>query len=974
MSTFDIQLDAPGLLRAESLNITLVFNRTGPTTGRISWNIPTPAAGCGAATQAYCGMLLSIDNTPITSSKFPVAGTVYTSDPTVDQNLFVGDKLGTSLIVGAFYNDITTTFVDVTGLTPNTPYYVSGFPMDCQYRYFNEGVHAYSLDYTNKGKDGIQGYQQIILNRGNGVLPSDYTGLQPTIDYNFDIQIGVLPAPTVPYSQYACTPKPDVYNITINGTNGDTYTKLVQDINKQLALIDNPYQSNVAPNTGTLYWDITTQHLYTWDGSTNVITPVVIQTTSPSNVVIGSYWYNGTQLQIRDVSSWVNKPFTTSAYPPSNPTADTSYWFNSTQGFVWNGSSWCTIPTIIQTTDPTLPVVITPGTYWYEPISSSLYDWDNNMGMWTTTFAISSPTDPNTLPTNSYWFNTSNNLLYTKDLPGIGWNQVFNAVISNIAPTAPIDNTIWYSLMLGTLQIWQSSTSSWIVTTVINYSVDPTNRESCDLWWNTTTNIISSWDVVHSLWKPVVNFLVQTNDPTITPTIAYNTMWYNPITGISKVWFTNCFVDVNVIYDTADPIQVVNGSTWLNTSTNLWYTYNTGSWNQILPILLETDPYTIPNGTLWYNPSISSLQSWNGLNWINITFNTTSPAPHKDTYWFNTTTNQLLVWNGFVWVKADARAFVELDCNGNLLFSDASYGSLSCITIKDNTLFQQLSVPFSYGTSKVGMDEISNKPSWDEIGIGSDGSADQRLLLANQIKYDLGYPVVDVELTKEQLDYAITKTLSELRSKSGLGYKNGYFFLYTEPGHTKYLIANKTSGTNKVVDILSIQRVNSMANGGHDSGIYGQIFANFLYNAGNFDMLSYHLMTEYKKTYEMIFAQRIQWNWSEQTRELTLFQNIPYNMLLAIECTYERTEQDIMTDRLCNPWVRRYASAQARLMLAEIRGKFSTLPGAGGGITLNANDLRMAAEKEIENCLAEIDNFLVDNPAEWGMSSSMLFG
>ena len=88
----------------------------------------------------------------------------------------------------------------------------------------------------------------------------------------------------------------------------------------------------------------------------------------------------------------------------------------------------------------------------------------------------------------------------------------------------------------------------------------------------------------------------------------------------------------------------------------------------------------------------------------------------------------------------------------------------------------------------------------------------------------------------------------------------------------------------------------------------------------------------------------------------------------------ERTEQDIMTDRYVVPWIRRYATALARVMLAEIRGKFSTLPGAGGGITLNANDLRMAAKDELTQCLEEIDNFLVDNPGEYGMSSSFLFG
>lgn len=973
MSTFDIQPDAPNLLRAEALNITITFNRTGPNTGRISWNIPTPAAGCGATTQSYCGMLLTIDTTPISSTKMPTNGNIYTSDPTADQNLFAGDKLGTALIVGAFYNDINTTYMDISGLLPNTPYFVSGFPMDCQYRFFVEGVHAYSLDHTNESQDGTHGSQKVILNHSNGVSPTDYTGLQPTIDYSFNIQIGTVPKPTVPVLPYDCPTTAPSYTITVNGTNTSTYQELVNEINKQLSLVDNPYQGPNAPNTGALYWDVQQQTLYTWNGTSNVETPTITQATDPTNIVPGSYWFNGTNLYLRDITNiWNIKPFISSEFNPLAPTANTSFWFDGTQGYMWNGVAWCTVDTIIQTTDPSLVPTITPGSYWYDITTSQLYKWDNVMGMWTATIAIKSTDDPNTLPAGTYWFNTINNLLYIKDTPSAGWNQVANALVTTTEPTNPTVDTLWYNTTTETLKQYLGS-NTWRIVPSITSGVNPVQRQSCDLWWDITNNLLFSWDIVNSVWKQVVQFFIQSTDPTIPPTISYNTIWYNPDTGIATGWLTNCFTTISVIYSAIDPTIVNTGDVWHNTLTNLWYEYNV-NWVQMFPIILATDPTTISNGTLWYDTTNSSLQLWNGLNWVSITFYTTSRAPSKGTMWFNTNTNALLTWNGFSWVSTTPRAIVEGDCNGHLLFTDTTAGSLSCIVLEDITLFKSLTGGYQFNQSYTGQDKVTDQPTWMEMGVGTDGSMDERLLLANEIRYDLGYPVIDVELTHEQMDYIITKTLSELRSKSGLGYKNGYFFLETIPEHSKYIMSNKVTGANKIVDILSIQRVNSLASGGHDSGIYGQIFANFLYNAGNFDLLSYHLMTEYKKTYEMIFAQRIQWNWNERTRELYLHQRMPYRMLLAIECTVERTEQDIMNDRLCLPWVRRYAAAQARLMLAEIRGKFSTLPGAGGGITLNANDLRMAAKEEMEACLAEIDNYLVDNPSEWGMSSSMLFG
>jgi hypothetical protein len=57
----------------------------------------------------------------------------------------------------------------------------------------------------------------------------------------------------------------------------------------------------------------------------------------------------------------------------------------------------------------------------------------------------------------------------------------------------------------------------------------------------------------------------------------------------------------------------------------------------------------------------------------------------------------------------------------------------------------------------------------------------------------------------------------------------------------------------------------------------------------------------------------------------------------------------------------------SRLILAETRGKFATLPGAGGSITLNAAELRQAATTEIEMCLLEIEQYVVDKPEEYGM-------
>lgn len=983
MSTFDIKQDAPGLLRAESLNIKVKFERTGPNTGRVSWNIPTPAAGCASDDQAYCGILITLDTTPISSAKTPTDGIVYSSDPTADSNLFAGDKIGTSSVIGAFYNDRTNTFFDVSGLTPNTPYYVSGFPVDCQLRYYKEGVHAYSLDYTNRGTDGTQSSQIVILNSNQptpGVSPDDYTGLMPGITYDFQIQLGVIPSPRTPIDSVYCNPAPLTYTVPVSGTNSTTFRDLVNEINKGLTLIESSVQGPTAPNTGAYYWDATTQKLYQWNGYQNSEVPVIVQGTAPNNVTAGTYWVNPTTnvLKFWNGSNWVDVVVLTSTTDPRSPVADNTYWFDGTSGYIWNGTTWCKLTTITQSTDPSTTLPATSGSFWYDTAHNILYKWDNVLKIWVGTDAIQYIEDPNNLTPGAYWFDESSNTLYSWNIPSAGWNTQPNVSISEREPTTPAPGKFWYNPTTQELKQWNALTSIWDLCNVISFPYDPTLRNYCDLWWDTINDILFAWNGTTSTWVQVTTFYEQSTDPSLLPTIIDGTIWYNPITNQLYMWKNNCFVLVEFISYPVDPTtQLVPGVVWYNPTTNIWNVLDLSlNWALITPVSSTNDPTNLPTGTYWFNDVGNSLQLWNGVSWVSILYSTTNPAPIVGTLWFNSSTNTMMEWNGVTWIPHYPMATVELDCHGNLLFTDTTIGSLSFVNLTDGTLFKSLQIPFTFNTTKPGTDGISNQPSYNEIGIGTDGSNDQRLLLMNEIRYEFGYPVIDVELTNEQLDYCITRALNELRAKSGLGYKRGFFFMQTAPETQRYILTNKVGEFNKIVDIMGIYRLTSaFLSSAHGAGVYGQIVLQHLYNMGTFDLLSYHIITEYVKTMEILFAARLTFTWNEQTRELWIHHRFPYTEpYVAVEASVERTEQDIISDRYSRPWIRRYATALARVILAEIRGKFSTLPGAGGNITLNANDLRVAAKEELEACLAEIYDFVADKPEEYGMASTLIFG
>ena len=69
-----------------------------------------------------------------------------------------------------------------------------------------------------------------------------------------------------------------------------------------------------------------------------------------------------------------------------------------------------------------------------------------------------------------------------------------------------------------------------------------------------------------------------------------------------------------------------------------------------------------------------------------------------------------------------------------------------------------------------------------------------------------------------------------------------------------------------------------------------------LYVMGTFDILTYHLVASYIEELETLFATKIMYSWYENTRELKLQQIITGKEKVLVDATFERTEQDLMTE------------------------------------------------------------------------------
>lgn len=974
----DVKLDAPGLLRVESLRITLTFNRTSPTTGRISWNIPTPAAGCTADNQAYCGMIVTVRTKELPIPR-PEDHVKYSYDNTVSGTLFAGDRIGDSMVVAALYHDRVTTFVDIEDIDPNLDYFISGFPVDCETRYFRPGVHAYSESGkhdTNKGQNGQQ-LVQINPPNGPGAEDDDLTGLVVGIDYSFLMQVGrdpVLPM-GIRVNKLECgESKPQVVKVNIKGDTALTYKDLINSLNLEFSRLQGSYINNTPINDGQLYWDGST--LYKWDGYNLVDQNAIISDTDPRSVTEGDIRLVLGVLYIYTNNEWSPLVHVQGLVDPTNPKL-AQVWFNGNldqpEANRWSGLTWCEADIVVSTTDPKETFNFPTGTFWFNG-KSSLYQWNPENKTWFNVHnIIQSSINPNNA-TEYLWKYAGE--FYTYDIQTQQWNKV-KVITSKNTPRETEDNqaiSFWFNPKKQEIKRRSVIDQIWDDFTYIEFDRDPLQRSSCELWWDLSHDSIFQWNHVSGEWVKANQFWEQPDDPFQSEYEGdIGLLWFNPDTKEMSEWTTGqCWVNVEYyMWPTRD---VAIGTYWFN-GTELRILTISG-WNLVNFETSDVFPNTIQIGRYWVNPTLpmtmGSVTLWDGQQWLPMWYTEHSPKPKVGSLWTNPITYVTYEWDGQDWVLAYPRVQAKIDCNGNIVIEDSSGGSMSMIEIQqdDEDLWRHLEPNNKIHPAQFGEDPISDQSSYKEDGVGTDGSDALRNQLMNDIRTDLGYPTVSVELTPEQLDLCVTKTIEFIRQRSSASYKRSFFMISIGNETQRYLLTDRAMGHHKIVQVTKASRVtNAFLSTAHGAGVYGQIILQQLYNMGTFDLTSYHLMGNYTSTMEMLFATRLSYNFNEYTREIWFHNRFPYNeRKVLLDCVVEKTEQEIIQDRYLLPTIRLMASAHARMMLAEIRGKFSTLPSATGGVSLNASDLATKATADLAKAQEDIEMYVADRVEEFGIT------
>jgi len=217
--------------------------------------------------------------------------------------------------------------------------------------------------------------------------------------------------------------------------------------------------------------------------------------------------------------------------------------------------------------------------------------------------------------------------------------------------------------------------------------------------------------------------------------------------------------------------------------------------------------------------------------------------------------------------------------------------------------------------------------------------------------------MVEVELDAEHYDLAIDMAVERVRQRTTGGVEESHIFFTMQPDVDVYTMPDEVQEVEK----LYRRGVGANSTGGTNFDPFEAAFSNiYLLQAGRTGGLAtWDFFAQYQETIGRVFGSELNFMWEPSTHKLSLVRRPKAEEDVLAKVWMRKPTDIILTDDYTGPWVRDFALAKCKQMLGEARSKFpSGLPGPGGSITLNGNELKQDATAEMERLEQELLNFV----------------
>ena len=233
-----------------------------------------------------------------------------------------------------------------------------------------------------------------------------------------------------------------------------------------------------------------------------------------------------------------------------------------------------------------------------------------------------------------------------------------------------------------------------------------------------------------------------------------------------------------------------------------------------------------------------------------------------------------------------------------------------------------------------------------------------RHTLKKEIQLLLGDQMVEVELDDEHMELAIKIAVERVRQRTTGGVEESHVFLTMQPDQNKYTLPEEV----REVEKLYRRGVGANSTGGTNFDPFEAAFSNiYLLQAGRTGGLAtWDFFAQYQETIGRVFGSEINFIWRPSTNELELIRRPTAEEDVMAKVWMLKPEELILSDDYTGPWIRDFALAKAKQMLGEARGKFpGGLPGPGGSVLLNGEQIKADAVADLERLEIELQNFVV---------------
>lgn len=227
--------------------------------------------------------------------------------------------------------------------------------------------------------------------------------------------------------------------------------------------------------------------------------------------------------------------------------------------------------------------------------------------------------------------------------------------------------------------------------------------------------------------------------------------------------------------------------------------------------------------------------------------------------------------------------------------------------------------------------------------------------IIKELELRLGHGLIDVELDPDHYNLAITKSLEKYRQRSENAVVEQFLHVRLEIDRVDYTMPSD------VVEVMKVYRRSTSlgTTSGNDFEPFEAQFLNsFLLNSGRAGGLAvYDALAQHRELLGRMFGAELNFTWNNATKNLFIHRRMRADDDIFVHVYQYRPEENLFNDTYAGPWLKDYALAMSKLMLAEGRGKYSSIAGPQGGTTLNAEALRADAASEIEKLETQLTRY-----------------